>query len=130
MADDSGKITAFDKAHYDQLLSYLSNIDKDVNTNPKLLGPSADLKLDSTLSASFHPGSQDWPVAKSFLDRAGAFGNSVHTRLATFETDVRTFYSALKDAEEIFEKTDDLATYDASKFAQDYPDVTGGGSST
>jgi hypothetical protein len=32
MADDSGKITAFDKAHYDQLLGYLSDTDKDVNT--------------------------------------------------------------------------------------------------
>jgi hypothetical protein len=127
MADDSGKITSFDKAHYDQLLTYLSDIDKDVNTNPKLLGPSADLKLDPTLSTSFHPGSQDWSVAKNFLERAGAFGSSVQTRLATFETDTRTFYTALKNAEQIFEKTNDLATYDASKFAQDYPDVTGGG---
>jgi hypothetical protein len=130
MADDSGKITSFDKAHYDQLLGYLSDTDKDVNTNPKLLGPSANLKLDTTLSTTFHPGNQDWSVAKNFLDKANLFGGSVHTRLATFETDVRTFYSALKDAEEIFEKTDDLATYDASKFAKDYPDVTGGGSST
>jgi hypothetical protein len=130
MADGDDKITSFDKAHYEQLLAYLLSVEKDVDINPKLLGPSADLKLDSTLATRFHPGSQDWSVAKDFITQSGTFGNSVHTRLATFETDIRTFYTALKNAEEIFEKTDDLAKYDASKFGQDYPDVTGGGSST
>jgi hypothetical protein len=130
MADDSGKITQFDKAHYEQLLAYLLSVENDVDTSPRRLGPSADLKLDSTLTSRFHPGSQDWSVAKDFLTQSGTFGNSVHTRLATFETDIRAFYKALKDAEEIFEKTDDLATYDAGKFGNDYPDVTGGGSST
>jgi hypothetical protein len=129
MADDSGKITAFDKAHYEQLLSYLMDLDKDLDTNPKYLGPSADLKLDSTLSSRFHPGSQDWSVAKDFLTQAGTFGNSIHTWLSKFDSDTRNFYVALKNAEAIFEKTDDLATYDASKFAQDYPDVPGGGPS-
>jgi hypothetical protein len=125
MADGNDNITSFDKAHYEQLLTYLTGIDKDVDTNPKFLGPSADLKLDSSLSTRFHPGSQDWSVAKDFLSQASNFGNSVHTRLTKFETDVRTFFTALKNAEEIFEKTDDLSTYDASKFGQEYPDVTG-----
>jgi hypothetical protein len=130
MAAGDDKITSFDKAHYEQLLAYLLSVEKDVDINPKLLGPSVDLKLDPTLSTTFHPGSQDWSTAKAFLDRAGAFGNSVHTRLAGFETDVRNFYTALKNAEGIFEKTNDLATYDAGKFGQDYPDVAGGDSST
>jgi hypothetical protein len=130
MADGNDKITAFDKAHYEQLLAYLMSVEKDVDINPRRLGPSADLKLDSTLTTRFHPGSQDWLSAKNFLDKSGVFGNSVHTRLANFETDIRTFYTALKNAEEIFNKTDDLATYEASEFGQDYPDVTGNGSST
>jgi hypothetical protein len=124
--DDSGKITAFDKAHYEQLLAYLRDVDKVVETDPRYLGPSVDLKLDSTVSTRFHPGAQDWAVAKDFITQAGTFANSVHTRLAGFETDIRSFYTALKNAEEIFEKTDDLATYDASKFGHDYPDLTGG----
>ncbi|MDN3359675.1 hypothetical protein [Actinomadura sp. DC4] len=130
MADDSGNITSFDKAHYEQLLTYLNGIDKDVDTNPKYLGPSADLKLDPTLSSRFHPGSQDWSVAKDFLTQASTFGSSAHTRLANFETDIRSFFTALKNAEEIFCKTDDLATYDASKFGQEYPDVTGSPNTT
>jgi hypothetical protein len=130
MADGNDKITQFDKAHYEQLLAYLLSVENDVDTSPRRLGPSADLKLDSTLTSRFRPGSQDWSVAKDFLSQSGTFGSSVHNRLATFETDIRTFYTALKNAEEIFEKTDDLTKYDASKFGGDYPDVTGGNSST
>ncbi|MGI5229457.1 hypothetical protein [Actinoallomurus sp. CA-142502] len=125
MAD--GNITSFDKSHYEQLLTFLKNIDTDVEGNPQYLGPSADLKLDATLNSRFHPGSQEWSVCKDFLQQATSFGTSMHSRLANFDTDLRNFYSALKNAEAIFEKTDDLATYDASKFSQDYPDVTGGG---
>jgi hypothetical protein len=124
MAADDDKITAFDKAHYEQLISYLTNVDNDIDTNPKYLGPSVDLKLDNTLTARFHPGSTDWSIAKDFLTQANAFGNSVHTRLAGLDVDLRKFYTALKNAEAIFDKTNDLSTYDASKFGQDYPDLT------
>src|ERR1700748_145112 len=106
MPDENGNITSFDKAHYEQLIAYLRDVDALINTNPKYLGPSSDLKLDSTLNTRFHPGSQDWSVAKDFLTQATSFGNSVHTWLANFETDTRNFYMALKNAEEIFQKTD------------------------
>lgn len=125
MADDTGKITSFDKSHYEQLITYLKDVDHVVNTDPKYLGPSANLKLDTTLSTRFHPGSQDWPVVKDFVTQAGTFGGSVHTRLTGFETDIRNFYTALKNAEDVFNETDDLTTYDASKFSQNYPDVGG-----
>ncbi len=127
MVDNSGRITSFDKAHYDQLITYLTNVDDVINRTPRALGPSADLKLDTTLSTRFHPGSQDWPVAKSFVTQAGTFGSSVHTRYTTVETDVRTFFTALKNAEDVFDETNDLTTYDASKFDQNHPDVAGGG---
>jgi hypothetical protein len=125
--DGTGKITSFDKAHYEQLIAHLRDVDDVLSTTPRYLGPSADLKLDSTLSSRFHPGSQDWPVAKDFVTQAGTFGNSVHTRLTTYETDLRTFYTALKNAEDVFDDTDDLTTYDASKFSREYPDVGGAG---
>lgn len=125
MPDNTGRITSFDKSHYEQLISYLKTVDDDVNTSKYELGPSSDLKLDSTLSSTFHPGSQDWPVAKNFITQATTFGTSAHTRLVAVEQDVRTFYKALKNAEDVFDETNDLTTYDASKFTQDYPDVGG-----
>jgi hypothetical protein len=67
MPDGNDKITAFDKAHYEQLIAYLMAVDNVVDTNPKYLGPGADLKLDNTISSRFHPGSTDWSVAKDFL---------------------------------------------------------------
>ncbi|GAB2847451.1 hypothetical protein GCM10027176_58830 [Actinoallomurus bryophytorum] len=126
MADNDGHITSFDKAHYDQLIAHLRDVDNVLDTTPAYLGPSADLKLDTTLGSRFHPGSQDWTVAKDFVTQATTFGNSVHTRLTGYETDVRAFFTALKNAEDVFDDTDDLTTYDASKFAQEYPDVGGG----
>lgn len=126
MADNSGRITSFDKAHYEQLITYLKTVDDGINTSEYALGPSAKLKLDSTLSTTFHPGSDSWPLAKGFVTQAGTFGNSVHTRYTAVEQDVRTFYKALNSAKDVFDDTDDLTTYDASKFERDHPDVGGG----
>ena len=128
--DNSGKITSFDKSHYEQLISHLRAVDNVLNTTPRYLGPSADLKLDTTLSTRFHPGADEWPVAKAFVTQAGTFGTSVHTRLTTYETDLRGFYTALKNAEDVFDETDDLTSYDASKFTRNHPDVGGGGAQT
>lgn len=125
MPDDSGKVTAFDKSHYDQLITFLNSIDDNINTDPTALGPSANLKLDPTLPTMFKPGSQNWDVAKNLVTKAGNFANSAHTRYTTVEQDVRTFVHALKGAEDVFENTNDLATYDAGKFERDYPDVAG-----
>jgi hypothetical protein len=127
MPDGSGKITKFDKAHYDQLITYLTTFDDVVNRSSWALGPSSDLKLDSTLTSTFHPGSQDWSVVKNFVTQAGVFAGSVHNRYTAIETDTRTFSKALKGAEDVFDDTDDLSTYDASKYESDYPDVAGGG---
>jgi hypothetical protein len=127
MPDGSGRITSFDKAHYDQLITYLTTIDDVVNRSPWALGPSSNLKLDGTLTSTFHPGSQDWPVVKNFVAQAGTFATSVHNRYTAIETGTRTFYKALKAAEDVFDDTNDLTTYDASKFEQNYPDVAGGG---
>jgi hypothetical protein len=125
MADDSGQITEFDKSQYDLLIKNLTDIDDNLNKSPWALGPSADLRLDNSLSSKFHPGSQDWSVAKNFVTQATTFATSAHNRYTTIESDVRNFSKALKDAEDVFDETDDLATYDASKFSRDHPDVGG-----
>ncbi len=124
MAEDY-RITSFDKAHYDQLITYLNSVVDSINTDPQALGPTANLRLDETLSGMFKPGSQNWSAAKNFVTKAGTFGASAHQRYVAIEQDVRTFGGALKNAEDVFEDTDDLTTYDASKFAGDYPDVGG-----
>lgn len=122
---DSGKITQFDKAHYEQLINFLRSIDDGVNTDPMALGTSADLKLDNSLATRLKPGSQNWDIAKNLATQAGVFGNSAHQRYTSVEEDLRAFAKALKDAEGVFEDTDDLATYDAGKFSQEHPDVGG-----
>jgi hypothetical protein len=125
MADDSGKVISFDKEHYDWLIRYLNSVDDGINTTPTALGPTAGLKLDPTLSTLLKPGSQNWDAAKNLITQAGTFGGSAHTRYTTVEQDIRTFVKALKDAEGVFENTNDLANYDAGKFQSDYPDVGG-----
>jgi hypothetical protein len=122
---DDGKITQFDKARYEQLINFLRSIDDSINTDPMALGTTANLKLDNSLATRLKPGSQNWDIAKNLATQAGVFGNSAHQRYASVEEDLRAFAKALRDAEGVFEETDDLATYDARKFSQEHPDVGG-----
>ncbi|HEY0537486.1 MAG TPA: hypothetical protein VGD53_03915 [Actinoallomurus sp.] len=123
--DGSGKITAFDKDHYDQLITYLKGVDDDVNSDPGALGSSSHLKLDDSVDTMLHPGSKSWGAAQRLTGQAKTFGGSVQSRYTSIENEVRTFGSSLKDAEDVFKDTQDLATYDASQFSQNYPDVGG-----
>ncbi|MBT0770187.1 hypothetical protein KIH74_14700 [Kineosporia sp. J2-2] len=115
----------FSKAEYDALMAYLSDVDEVLNTTPQLLGPSVDLKLDANLATAIRPGSQSWTIAKQFATQAGVFGASAQQQYTLTETEVRAFLTALKNASDIFQDTDNLATYEASKFSQNYPDVAG-----
>jgi hypothetical protein len=128
VVDNSGRITKFDKAHYELLIKYLMGVDDTINREPYALGPSSDLKLDATLPSRLPPGATDWAVAKDLNTAGGTFAGSVHARYVAVEQEVRTFYKALKDAEDVFDDTDDLTTYDASKFGRQHPDIVGGGS--
>ncbi len=118
-------ITQFDKAHYEQLIRFLTDVDDNLNHDPQALGVGANLKLDSTLGSRLHAGSQKWSVVQGFTDRAKSFGTSANARYTETESSVRTFATALNNAKDVFDETDDLATYDASKFVNDYPDVGG-----
>jgi len=125
MAADNEQWTSFDKTHYEQLIGYLLSVDHNLNNDPAALSPTADLKLDSTLATRLKPGSQKWDVVKNFTAQAGTFGESAHERYTAIEKEVRTFTTALKNAEDVFDETNDLTKYDASKFAQNHPDVGG-----
>jgi hypothetical protein len=118
-------ITSFDKSHYDTLINYLLGVDHGINNDPGALGQTSDLRLDSTLNTRLKPGSSKWDIVQAFTTAAGSFGDSGHQRYVAIEKDVRTFATALKGAEDVFEDTNDLTTYDASKFTQNYPDVGG-----
>jgi hypothetical protein len=120
-------ITAFDKTVCEDVTRYVASISDTVNKTPSALGPSADLKLDATLQNLLKPGSQNWDVAKNLLTQAGVFGGSAHARYAAVEQESRAFAHALTDVIDVFEHTDDLATYDATKFANEHPDVGGAG---
>jgi hypothetical protein len=119
-------ITQFDRAHYDELTSYLKSVDDDINTSPAMLGPSSDLRLDANLATTLKPGSPNWSAAKNLATAAGTFGNSVHTQFTAMELEQRKFVKAMKEATDVFEETSDLAEYDASKFVQKFPDISGG----
>jgi hypothetical protein len=125
--DSNAHITSFDKAAYRRLIGYLTSVDESVNKDPIALAPTADMKLDATLGQRVKAGSKKWTPASSFITQAGTFGNSAHQRYTVVETDTRTFSTALKRAEDVFEHTDDLTKYEASKFSNAYPDVSGGG---
>jgi len=124
------KITEFSKTHYDQLIGYLASNADVINKDPQALGPTANLRLDETLSSTLRAGSQEWAVAKNFSAAAGTFGASAHTQYVVAEQEARTFSDHLKSAEDVFENTDDLASYAASKFEQNYPGITSPSSTT
>jgi hypothetical protein len=123
---DQSSITQFDRAHYDELTNYLKALDDDINIKPELLGPTADLRLDASLSSTLKAGSPNWSAAKTLATAAGAFGGSVHTQYVALELEQRKFVKAMKDATDVFEETSDLADYDAAKFVQEFPDIAGG----
>jgi hypothetical protein len=118
----SGKITAFDKRQYDNLTSWLDSVDQDLNTN--LAKPKPGVRLDSTLGGGIYPGSANWTPAATLSVNAKAFGGSVAERYAELSKDWEQFVTALRDARDLFEKTNDLTHYDASKFVTEHPEVS------
>jgi hypothetical protein len=117
-----GKITAFDKDHYDKVVTFVDSVDQDLNKN--LRKPSSGVRLDASLGSGIAPGSPSWPPAKRLIDQGVAFGASVAAEYDDLSKSWEAYVVALKNAREVFESTDNLATYGASKFATDYPDVT------
>ncbi|MEV0406062.1 hypothetical protein [Actinoallomurus sp. NPDC050550] len=118
-------ITSFDKAHYERLITYLRSVEHDLDVNPAMLGPSTALKLDPTITGMLKPGSPNWDVAKKFVDQAGVFATSAHTRYSDLTTELLAYVTALKNAEEIFKHTNDLTKETAGKLMKEHPEIIG-----
>jgi len=116
------KITAFDRGEYEKLINFVNSVDRDLNTN--LAKPRPGVRLDDTLGGGIYPGSQNWPPAKALTDSAKAFGRSVEERYAELSKDWEQYLTALRNARDVFESTNDLSNYGASKFVTDFPDVS------
>jgi hypothetical protein len=121
----TGKITAFDKNQYDKLIKYVESVDVDLNTN--LEKPSSGVRLDGSLGSGFFPGSQQWPVAAAFINQGKQFGGSVKTQYDTLSGGWEQFVTALTNARNVFDDTNDLTKYSAATFTTDFPDVSGSG---
>jgi hypothetical protein len=125
-----GKVTAFDRAQYDNLISWIDSVDRDLNT--RLNKPRPGVRLDETLGSGIHPGSSRWTPAVNLVAKAKVFGKSAADRYAELSKDWEQFVLALRNARDVFESTNDLGKYGATKFLNDYPDVlptTNGGPS-
>jgi hypothetical protein len=117
-----GKVTAFDKGQYDNLIAWVDGVDQDLNKN--LNKPRSGVRLDESLGGGISAGSQDWSVAQRFVSKATDFGKSWVERSAELDKDWEGYIAALRRARDVFEDTDDLSKYNAAKFLNDYPDMS------
>jgi hypothetical protein len=118
----SGKVTAFDKGQYDNLIAWVDGVDQDLNKN--LNKPRPGVRLDESLGSGILPGSPDWNVATRFVTRATEFGKSVVERYAELDKGWEQYIMAMRGARDVFESTNDLSKYGAAKFLNDYPDMS------
>jgi len=117
-------VTRFDRAQFEKLISAVDSIDHSLSE--QFLKPGADIRLDETLGNRVHIGNSAWTAVADFTAAATRFGTSVHQRNQELSTDWRAFIAALNEAKDVFEQAGDLASYSASTFLADYPDVLGG----
>jgi hypothetical protein len=115
------KITEFDRAEYDNLIAWIDGVDRDLRMN--LGKPRPGVRLDATLGSGISPGSPNWPPAARFTSQAKEFGKSVAERYAELSKDWELYIAALRGGRDVFESTDDLSTYSANKFVEEYPDT-------
>jgi hypothetical protein len=120
----TGHITTFDRAQFERLIRVVDSIDHSLSQ--QFLKPGADIRLDETLGNRIHIGNQAWTAVSDFTAAATKFGTSIHQRNQEFSTDWRAFIAALNEAKDVFEQANDLASYSAGTFLNDYPDVLGG----
>ena len=125
-----GKVTAFNRAEYDNLIRWIDSVDRDLNA--RLNRPRPGVRRDETLGGGIYPGSSKWPPAANYTAKAKVFGKSAVDRYAELSKDWEQFVLALRDARDVFESTDNLNRVSATKFVHDHPGVlpsTNGGPS-
>ena len=120
-----GKITAFDRGQYDNLINWVDGVDQDLTKN--INKPKAGVRIDATLGSGIFPGSSGWTPAANLVANAKAFGQSWVEQSGAISKDWEQFVPALRGARDVFENTNDLTNYSATTFLNDFPDVAGSG---
>lgn len=121
MADETK--TKFDSGQYEKLIKNVDTHEDELRK--QFLGASAGIRLAADLGERVHAGNPEWPAIQSLNESLGALGKSAETMNEKTSKDWRKFTEALNDAKRVFEDTDDLASYSATEFVQDYPDLSG-----
>ncbi len=124
MADD-GHVIHFNKKSYQDLIRFVDETSNELDK--RFLKARSTLTLDGTLGDAVRPGSPNWAPVKQVKDGAKQFGGSVHEKFLAVDEDWTQYKSDLKDAIDIFEKHDDLATVSADEFVKEHPDLGGQG---
>jgi hypothetical protein len=120
----NSKITAFNKANWEKMIKFYWDVEWEINNI--LDRPAAHVRLDSSLGTGIYPGSQNWPIASALIQKAKAFGGSVDKQYDAMSEEMHRRVTAATAAMDVFEDTDDLNTYSASKLAENFPDMVGG----
>lgn len=119
------KVTTFDRGQYERLMRAVQAIEESLDT--QFLKAGADVRLDETFGARMQVGDEKWgKVVTDFNQAAAAFGGSVRRINGAFSDDWRGFVQSLNEAKDVFEDTDNLASYSAKDFVADYPNLGGG----
>lgn len=117
----TGHITKFDKGKYEMLIGFLTGSENTLSTQI-MIQPNTDVDFRDP---RFLPGSNNWHPASYLAAQVKALSTSVFDRLGEVDTELTSFVDVLKEAKKVFEDTDDLADYSATKFAEKFPDFTG-----
>ncbi|MGW5642786.1 hypothetical protein ACWEV3_17830 [Saccharopolyspora sp. NPDC003752] len=124
MADET--TVTFDSGAYRQLNVFVDG--KDVEVREKFLKASSGIRLDPELGNRVKVGNPSWIAVQNFNNSLKELGASGEQMNRNFAKDWHTFSKALVKAQRVFEETDDLASYEASKFNAEFPEFgTGGG---
>ncbi len=122
MADD-GRVIHFNKNSYQDLIRFVDETVKDLEK--RFLRARSTLTLDVTLGDFVRPGSPKWAPVARVKEGAKVFGGSVHDKFLAVNEEWTQYISDLKDAIDIFEKADDLATVSAEDFVKEHPHFGG-----
>lgn len=117
-----GEKITFDETMYNKLIKVLDELEYGLlhrATNSDAMPLDSDFKLT--------PEGQKWQPAIALLSKGTEFGGSVEQQNEQLRQAIVKFRNALDAAKAVFKETDDLATYDISKFIAEYPDFNVGG---
>lgn len=119
----SEKVTTFDRGQYERLMRAVDA--NDHSLSEQFLKASSDVRLDGTLGGRIKAGNETWPVIAEFNGAASKFGESVHRINKAFSDDWHGFVTSLNSAKDVFEDTDNLASYSAKSFVDENPGIQG-----